>query len=95
MPAPERKPYQKKEEPRSARCRSCGAPVWFLRHERSGKLAPVEQATSPAGNAVANLPEASYRLARAGDEPAERRWMHHITCPQGKAWRRPKGPPNG
>ncbi len=74
------------------RCRSCGAPVVWAYHERTGKPAPLVPDESgrwvvyPAGDAHPWPGRSIYRLAWAGEE--ERRWSNHFAdCPNADDWR--------
>ncbi len=61
-------------------CRSCGAAIYWLRHEKTGKLAPIDAAPSPNGNCLLNLKDGTYRLALGQDGTLH---IHHFaTCPQ-------------
>lgn len=77
--------------PRASTCRSCGAPILWRTHHRTGKLAPIDAEPSPFGN-VALLPGERYAIAtkdgpwHAGDT-GERRTSHYATCPQASGWR--------
>lgn len=51
-------------------CRSCGAPVVWLRHERTGKAAPIDAiAVREGGNILLDRAAGTYRLVPQG-EPA-------------------------
>lgn len=58
-------------------CRSCGAPVVFARHSRTGRMAPLER--DPAGRFTVVHPD--YFLA-SPNIAAEHRWSSHFArCP--------------
>ena len=62
---------------------SCGASVWFLRHERTGKVAPINVAPTPGGNIAVDLATCVYRLIPACDrqEGALHHTNHFMDCP--------------
>ncbi len=75
-------------------CRSCGAPVLWRKHQRTGKPAPIDAEPNPDGNVVLLGEERYYVLS-----PKEREtWTsrvegslhtnHFQTCPQQKLWSR-------
>lgn len=73
-------------------CSSCGAPIVWRRHERTGNLAPIDVRTEPAGNVIL-LSGERYRVLSKADlareaEPRTPRYMPHFaTCPQALGWR--------
>lgn len=70
-------------------CRSCGAPIWWLFHERTQKRAPIESTASPIGNVVVDLTAQTWRLrdpVKDVDQPRHRN--HFAACPQSRDWRR-------
>lgn len=71
-------------------CRSCGAPVVWSEHARTGKRAPLQ--VDPTGTFVIPAGE-GYRSIRTEDVRAGRaRYSNHYsTCPEAEAWRRRKG----
>ncbi len=75
-------------------CRSCGAPILWRKHQRTGKPAPIDAEPNPDGN-VLLLRENRYRaLSREEREAAIARMEgplhtnHFQTCPQQKMWSR-------
>lgn len=58
-------------------CRSCGAPVVFATHSRTGKAAPLER--DPAGRWTIVHPH--YFLASPNVAPEHRWTSHFATCP--------------
>lgn len=74
-----------------AACRSCGAPMRFIR-TRKGRAMPLDAEPDPSGNVViadddvAEVFPDSYAAAEAwGDRP--RYLPHHASCPQAGDWR--------
>lgn len=65
---------------KTSACRSCGAPIYWLKHETTRKLAPIDEMPSPHGNCLVNLQDSTYRLAlgQAGTLYTN----HFATCPQ-------------
>ncbi len=50
---------------KTSACKSCGAPIYWLKHEATGKRAPIDTPPSPSGNCLVNLAEGTYRIAFA------------------------------
>jgi hypothetical protein len=67
-------------------CRSCGAAVVWLVHERTGRPAPVDAEPDPAGN-VEPLDGGRYRIAPPDLFGGPRHMPHYATCPDAAAWR--------
>ena len=85
------------------RCRSCDAEVYWLKHEKTGKPAPINVAGDPQGNITVSLSAGTYRVeskARLEEmraEIAEKGFgggapilhtSHFQTCPAAGAWKR-------
>jgi hypothetical protein len=93
--------------PGSSLCRSCGAEVFWLKHEKTGKPAPINVGGDLQGNITVSLGDGTYRVeARARLEEmraeiAEREagapsphvlhTNHFQTCPSAGAWKRHGG----
>lgn len=63
-----------------ARCRSCGAPIWWARDEPDG-----------VGNLIAWRDEHGYLRARSNPDPGPGEYLarsHFATCPHADAHRR-------
>ena len=83
------------EIPRPRPCESCQKPVIDLRHERTGKLAPIDAQPVPhGGNVTVNIEAGTYHIV-SKKERAE--WMlvgtpvqlylsHLFTCKDADAW---------
>jgi len=73
--------------PEPSRCRSCGAAVLWLRHHRTGRLAPID--AEPADNGIAILVgDDRYAIVvQATPAPITRYAPHYATCPQAATWR--------
>jgi len=78
-------------------CRSCGAPVWRLRNDNTGKTAPIEQAADSAGNVLVDLDAGTYHVLgrpadrdAAGDAGLVLHRNHFASCPQAREWARPR-----
>jgi len=75
-------------------CGSCGAPIWWLKHERTGKPAPIDFYHNQEGNIIIALelgvyavaPKAQAEEMRRAGEPLHTN--HFMTCPQSKTWRK-------
>ena len=72
---------------KTSACTSCGAPIYWLKHEKTGKLAPIDAAPSANGNCLVNLQDSTYRLALG--QSGTLYTNHFATCPQA-ATHRPK-----
>jgi hypothetical protein len=75
-----------------AHCRSCDAPILWLRHARTGKRAPIDAEPVPEGNIVVgddgtyvtlNAAQAAEVASRGG--PLH--FNHFMTCPDAADWR--------
>ena len=56
------------------RCRSCNAEVYWLKHEKTGKAAPINVGGDPQGNITVSLSAGTYRVeskARLAEMRAE------------------------
>lgn len=74
-----------------SRCKSCGAPIQWVRSGASGGPMPLDVAPNPKGNVVLTGHKAAggpvARVVSEGEEPGRVRYMpHHATCPQGREW---------
>jgi hypothetical protein len=80
-------------------CGSCGALIWWLAHEKTGKPAPIECEPSEAGNIIVNLLTERYRMLKSDAAQAIRdayegeytpplHFNHFARCPQSKSWRK-------
>lgn len=87
----------REEGPRPSRgqrpCGSCGEPVLWLKHARTGRPAPIESRTdAERGNILVDLDAGTYAIIPAGPEREQHRgWLHlnhFVTCPQAKTWRK-------
>jgi hypothetical protein len=75
---------------RPQRCRSCGALILWLRHEESGKTAPVDAEQNPLGNILVNRDAGTYRIVPAAARDANRDWLHtnhFATCKDAPTWK--------
>ena len=94
--------------PGSSLCRSCGAEVFWLKHEKTGKPAPINVGGDLQGNITVSLADGTYRVEgrerlseiRAGILPEILHTNHFQTCSSAGAWRRHggsgfRGPKNG
>ena len=86
------------------RCRSCDAEVYWLKHEKTGKPAPINVAGDPQGNITVSLSAGTYRVeskarleemrAEIEEREAGAPWPHVLhtnhfqTCPAAGAWKR-------
>jgi hypothetical protein len=69
-------------------CESCGVEIVFLRHTRTGNLAPIEAKPDPSGRYVIDLVTNTYALV-TGMKSADMHYHenHYVRCPQAKFWR--------
>jgi len=78
------------EEPAAAVsdvCASCGAPIVWARHERTGKPAPIDKHPRPGGNVevMQTLDGVTYRIVKPG--PGAALTNHFATCHEAEDWR--------
>jgi hypothetical protein len=66
-------------------CKSCSAPIEWVKSARTGKAMPLDIEPTDNGNLVVIDGVAHPRLA--GDTKP-RRTSHFATCPQAESWRR-------
>ena len=81
-------------------CKTCGEPVIWATHERTGKQAPIDVEPSADGNILLIQPDQRsltqfapiYRIATASNYPddfgTQLRTSHFATCPQASMHRR-------
>lgn len=72
-------------------CRSCQAPIYWLKHAGTGKAAPIDAAPAPGGNCLLDRAGGTYRLIAAPNRATfagQLHTNHFATCPQAKAWGR-------
>ena len=88
------------------RCERCGKDVIFLKHEKTGKLAPMEVEPRPDGRFAINWEDNSYRTvagtSKDGTQFSQRRQgrdyheNHYTICPDAQFFRdRSKTSPGG
>lgn len=76
------------------RCDGCHKRVIWLRHEASGKSAPVDPEIDQGGNVVVDLAAGTYSVlgpskrAEAAGRGVELHMPHHATCPRAGRFRR-------
>lgn len=63
-------------------CRTCGADIYWLKHSKTGKAAPIEVAERDDGNVLVDLSAGTYSITFKGHH----RVNHFMTCPQAKTW---------
>lgn len=71
-------------------CRTCGAPIFWLKHERTQKAAPIDARTDPSGNIRIDLVTRTYRMASASERETHKDWLHtnhFMTCPDAPHWK--------
>lgn len=74
-----------------ARCRSCGAPIWWAVTE-AGKRIPLDEPDG-VGNLIAWRDHLGYLRARSNPDPGPGEYLarsHFATCPHADAHRKPK-----
>lgn len=67
-------------------CRSCGARIYWLKHEVTGKAAPIDAETRDCGNVEIDLERGIYRIVPVTGRPAYTN--HFMICPQQASWRK-------
>lgn len=73
-------------------CEKCGAEIVFLRHERTGKLAPVEAAPNRTGNFVVDWESRTYKTFFELKRPDQDYYQnHYVTCPSAQFFRQRAG----
>jgi hypothetical protein len=81
----------------SATCRDCGKEIIWLKHDKTGKSAPIERDRSKLGNIVISEEQGLYRIATEAeydkhllaDSPILR-LNHFASCPNAKEFRKKK-----
>lgn len=78
-------------------CEKCGKEIIFLKHEKSGKLAPIEVEPQPEGRFEVDWDSNSYRTiagkSKDGSLFSQRRHgesyyeNHYVTCPEAQFFR--------
>ena len=72
-----------------SKCRSCGAAIYWLSNESTGKLAPIDAKPSDTGNIAISLDAGTYQIASA---PGAGLHVNHFgTCPQAALWKPKRG----
>jgi len=73
--------------PEQRPCRSCGAPVVFAKHERTGKAGPLVR--DPHGTFRVWPDDGGYLYGKASDaDPEGARYSSHFAdCPAAQRWR--------
>ena len=77
-----------------SQCGSCGEPIYWLKHQRTGKAAPIEVKVTPAGNILTDVVRGTYCIANAAEKLSYPEWLHlnhFASCPQAKTWKRHGG----
>lgn len=82
-----------------ATCSSCGAPVIWLKHAKTGKPAPINATVDPGGNIVVYPDTGTYAMVSLREMPGFRaaypgtefHTNHFANCPQAKSWARHGG----
>ena len=76
-------------------CRSCGAPVVWRRHAKTGKWAPIDATPAAEGNVVMLARSDRYAIVPRGelgqDDARPRYTPHFATCPHAAAHRAREG----
>lgn len=68
-------------------CRTCGAPVFMLTHETTGKKAPIDMEPIDGGNVVIDLDVQEYAIVK-GERGKLRYRSHFASCPDAKEHRK-------
>ena len=73
-------------------CRGCGAQIFWVKHEKTGKAAPIDVGPNPAGNIRLELTNDGWRygiIRPSQAVPPEERFMPHFaTCTRSRDFRR-------
>ena len=73
-------------------CSSCGRGIVWLKHERTGKVAPIERIATPDGNCAIDEEKGTYRIVSTITEREQligRLYRSHfMTCPKAREHRR-------
>ena len=79
-------------EVQSEKCRSCKAPVIWLKNSATGNMAPIDFAPSEKGNIEIDRSLDIYRVIslKAREGRSDLHTNHFATCPQSQAWKRGK-----
>lgn len=70
-------------------CTSCGAPIYWLANDNTGKPAPIETRMSARGNVAINLTLRTYHIVRKDERAQFKGWLHlnhFVECPQASIW---------
>lgn len=71
-------------------CASCGAAIYWLRHERTKTAAPIDAEPSEDGDLLVDTECGLYRYLPPVERGYAKRKLHvshFATCPQAKDWR--------
>jgi len=68
------------------KCRSCGAPVYWLKNDRTRQWAPIDVEVNPKGNVI--IENGLYVVVSHPRVVAdsERHMNHFVTCPSAGQW---------
>lgn len=81
------------------RCRDkrCNEPVWWLRHTKTGKWAPIDMEPRRGGNVIVDVRNGTYsivpKLERDANPETELHTNHFFTCPFADRFAKRKRPP--
>jgi len=70
-------------------CGSCGEPIYWLKHARTHRPAPIEVKVSENGNILANPDLGTYCIALPAERITYQKHLHlnhFATCPQARTW---------
>lgn len=76
-----------------SQCRSCSAPIIWIKTSATGKPMPLDRDPVPDGNVVIRDGLAVVLTAEESPDTTRRFLSHFSTCPDGKAHRKRKPPP--
>ena len=71
-------------------CRSCHAKIYWLKNERTGKLAPIDKDPAPDGSGNIEVEDGRGIYRVVGKGPGRHK-NHFVTCPAAGVWRRHGG----
>jgi hypothetical protein len=68
-------------------CRSCKAPVMWLKSEATNRTAPIDQESSADGSIAIDTTAGTYRILVGAQRVGTLYTNHFATCPNQEFWR--------
>lgn len=73
-------------------CSKCAAPLFWLKHEGTGKVAPIDREPVVGGNITIDPIAGTYRIVPKAERELSpnrpRHKNHFVTCPEAESFRR-------